>query len=158
MAFFGREIQVMPLARGSGERVLARRATGTVERLAVANGWQVASHQGQDYVVRDPAARLGCDIHIHHLEGAPIFLIRTGLAKAVSALALPAGLFAGLMARPHLFGSWQTEMNGSAHLRFILAYTALTGGLTPGQFGDICRVMAGEVAELDRVLHQQGLL
>jgi hypothetical protein len=138
--------------------LFTRRPVGTVSRLATANGWRVILHQGQDYVVADPAGQLPCNIHIYYRQAAPILILHTSLPQPFNPLLLPAGLFAGLMARHQLFGTFRTQPAGQCRLRFVLTYTALTAGLTEEYFGRICRVMARDIGELEAALREQGLM
>ncbi len=93
-------------------------------------------------------------------EDGPTVLIASHGGARVRFADVPAQLFAYLTKRNGElpWAAWQAHAAGDDCVGFMVAYTALTQGLTPLILRHLVESVAAEAADLDRKLEQAGLL
>jgi hypothetical protein len=130
-----------------------------IRRLIHEIGWQIDEEN---------AGALGLHFHdaqgrlkkVFIVAGDPTVLVASHSDARIPIADLPAELFAWLAKRNGeiLWGAWHAYSAAADRIAFMVAYSALTQGLTPPIFQNLAESLAVEAAHFDRRLEKAGLL
>lgn len=139
----------------------ARGGGNAVHRLLGELGWSVDEHHDNstigllfkgDHVA---ARRM---VLVTYDPGDPVIIFWGKCGGLFTERTLPTGLMEELLLRNKLdVGSWYASVHDDV-AGFIYRYVALTAGVDADAFRTICEKIVGEVAAVESLLHQQGLM
>ena len=96
-------------------------------------------------------------LNLFHEDGSPVMSFGVPCPGVLSTQTMPQDLLGGLLFRHVPFGGWYANTDGT-WLVLHLRYQALAAGVDAPAFKTIADKMVNEVAAVERVLRQRGLL